>query len=89
MIIKRDRYLNQLIERRNNGLIKVITGIRRCGKSFLLFELFTEYLKENGNDQYLDFIGKFKYTSNLRPETVAQDIIQKINFNLQVMLPTY
>lgn len=48
MRIKRDRYLNQLIERRNNGLIKVITGIRRCGKSFLLFELFAEYLKENG-----------------------------------------
>ena len=44
MIIKRDRYLNQLIERRNNGLIKVITGIRRCGKSFLLFELFAEYM---------------------------------------------
>ncbi|WP_054177783.1 ImmA/IrrE family metallo-endopeptidase [Trabulsiella odontotermitis] len=46
-------------------------------------EWYKEYLKENGNDQHLDFIGKFKYTRNLLPETVAQDIIQKINFNVQ------
>ena len=38
--IKRDLYLNRLIERRENGLIKVITGIRRCGKSYLLFKLY-------------------------------------------------
>ena len=37
MIIKRDIYLNKLIDSMNNGLIKVITGMRRCGKSFLLF----------------------------------------------------
>ena len=40
--IKRDYYLGQLIQRQNNGLIKVITGIRRCGKSFLLRTLFEE-----------------------------------------------
>ncbi len=40
MIIKRDIYLNKLIDSMNNGLIKVVTGIRRCGKSFLLFSLF-------------------------------------------------
>ncbi len=39
MIIKIGLYLNKLIERKHNGLIKVITGIRRCGKSFLLFKL--------------------------------------------------
>ena len=39
MEIKRDAYLQQLIERKDNGMIKVITGIRRCGKSFLLFTL--------------------------------------------------
>ena len=48
MMIKRDIYLNRLIERQNNGMIKVITGIRRCGKSFLLFQIFKEYLLENG-----------------------------------------
>jgi predicted AAA+ superfamily ATPase len=47
MIIKRDIYLNKLIDSMNNGLIKVITGIRRCGKSFLLFNLFDEYLRSN------------------------------------------
>jgi len=48
MKIQRERYLKQLIDRMENGLIKVVTGIRRCGKSYLLFTLFTEYLKSNG-----------------------------------------
>lgn len=48
MEIKRDRYLQQLIESRQNGFIKVITGIRRCGKSYLLNVLFYHYLLENG-----------------------------------------
>ena len=46
--IRRDGYLEQLINRRENGLIKVITGIRRCGKSFLLFNLFYDYLLGEG-----------------------------------------
>lgn len=46
--IKRDEYLNRLMDRRENGLIKVITGIRRCGKSFLLFQLFYDCLIESG-----------------------------------------
>ena len=49
--IKRDYYLGQLIQRQNNGLIKVITGIRRCGKSFLLRTLFKKYLTANGVDE--------------------------------------
>ena len=47
-IIRRDHYLQKLIDRRENGLVKVITGIRRCGKSFLLFNLFYDYLIESG-----------------------------------------
>lgn len=48
MIIERNLYLNKLIERKHNGLIKVITGIRRCGKSFLLFKLFKNHLLSDG-----------------------------------------
>lgn len=48
MIIKRDYYLNQLIAGKHNGLIKIITGLRRSGKSYLLFKLFGNYLKEQG-----------------------------------------
>ncbi len=46
--IKRDNYLQKIIDRKENGLIKVITGIRRCGKSFLLFNLFYDYLIDSG-----------------------------------------
>ncbi|SFT35225.1 hypothetical protein SAMN02910301_0614 [Lachnospiraceae bacterium XBD2001] len=48
MEIKRDKYLKRLISKRNNGLIKVITGIRRCGKSYLLFNLYYDYLMQEG-----------------------------------------
>ena len=47
-VINRDLYLNQIIDRKENGLIKIITGIRRCGKSYLLFNLYYNYLLENG-----------------------------------------
>ncbi len=48
MEIRRDYYLEQLIQRKNNGLIKIVTGIRRCGKSYLLRTLFKNHLLENG-----------------------------------------
>ncbi len=51
MEIKRDVYLNKLIRKEKNGLIKVITGVRRCGKSYLLFNLFHNYLIEKGVDE--------------------------------------
>ncbi len=51
MEIQRDRYLNKLISRKNNGLIKVITGLRRSGKSYLLFKLFYNYLLKEGVDK--------------------------------------
>lgn len=47
MEIKRDYYLNKLTAKQHNGLIKVVTGMRRCGKSYLLFNLFKDYLIEN------------------------------------------
>ncbi|MFW5677167.1 MAG: ATP-binding protein [Acetivibrio ethanolgignens] len=48
MDIKRDKYLNDLVNRMHNGMIKVVTGIRRCGKSYLLFNIFKNYLLEQG-----------------------------------------
>ena len=48
MEIRRDIYLNKLISKKHNGLIKVVTGMRRCGKSYLLFNLFKEHLVEEG-----------------------------------------
>lgn len=48
MVIERKQYLDELIKKKDNGRIKVITGIRRCGKSFLLFELYKNYLLKNG-----------------------------------------
>ena len=50
MRIERNTYLNQLIESQNNGLIKIITGIRRCGKSYLLFNIYYDYLISKGID---------------------------------------
>lgn len=47
-MIERKKYLNKLINRKRNGLVKVITGIRRCGKSYLLFNIYKDYLKSTG-----------------------------------------
>lgn len=46
--IKRDMYLQKLIDRQKNGLIKIITGIRRCGKSYLLDPIYKNYLLSQG-----------------------------------------
>ena len=51
MEIKRNLYLNRLIARMHNGMIKVITGVRRCGKSYLLFNIFYKYLTNQGIDE--------------------------------------
>lgn len=51
MEIKRDLYLNKLIRKKNNGLIKIVTGVRRCGKSYLLFNLFHNHLLEEGVEE--------------------------------------
>lgn len=51
MIIPRDKYLQELKSVMHNGMIKIITGVRRCGKSYLLFELFKQSLLESGVDE--------------------------------------
>ena len=51
MVIRRDRYLERLISKQNNGMIKVITGIRRSGKSYLLFNLFYDHLLASGTPE--------------------------------------
>lgn len=67
MEIKRDRYLKQLIKKRDNGRVKIITGIRRCGKSYLLFDLYRKYLLDEGIEEkqiievQLDEIDNIKY----------------------------
>lgn len=61
MEIRRDFYLDKLIQRKNNGLIKVITGIRRCGKSYLLNTLFYQHLLDSGVPK--DHIIRFAFDS--------------------------
>ena len=51
MIIERKKYMQQLVQSKHNGLVKIITGIRRCGKSFLLFNLFKSQLEKEGIDK--------------------------------------
>jgi predicted AAA+ superfamily ATPase len=55
MEIKRDHYLQQLIDRQWNGMVKIITGIRRCGKSYLLRTLFRNYLLTQGVKRRADY----------------------------------
>ena len=59
--IKREVYLNRIIDKKENGLVKVVTGIRRCGKSYLLNTLFYNYLIESGIDK--EHIIRFAFDS--------------------------
>ena len=81
MNIKRDKYLQQLIDGQGNGLIKIITGIRRCGKSYLLFKLFTDHLLGTGiAEDHIVRIDLENYRNRaLRtPETLLQYIDSRI-----------
>ena len=54
MLIPRNKYLQELRSVMHNGMIKIVTGIRRCGKSYLLFELFKQSLLESGaNEEHI------------------------------------
>ena len=74
MEIRRDLYLNKLIKRKNNGLIKVVTGIRRCGKSYLLNNLFYNHLIESGVDA--DHIIRFAFDSADDLYLIGESLIQ-------------
>lgn len=74
MEIRRDLYLNKLIKRRNNGLIKVVTGIRRCGKSYLLNNLFYNHLIESG--VAADHIIRFAFDSADDLYLIGESLIQ-------------
>lgn len=80
--IKRENYLQKIINKKENGLIKVITGIRRCGKSYLLFNLFCDYLIKSGvdknhiitialdDDLYLEYRDPLKLSKYIREKII-------------------
>ena len=74
MEVRRDFYLDKLIKRKNNGLIKVITGIRRCGKSYLLNTIFYHHLLDNGVDS--DHIIRFAFDSADDLYLIGESLIQ-------------
>ena len=85
-VIKRDEYLGRLIDKKENGLIKVITGIRRCGKSFLLFNLFYDHLIDSGvkeeqiitialdDDLFVDYRDPDELSKYIRGKIVNKDM---------------
>ena len=82
MEIKRDFYLNKLIKRKHNGLIKVITGIRRCGKSYLLNTLFYQHLLSSGVPE--DHIIKFAFDSADDLALIGENLIKLQKENKKV-----
>ena len=84
MEIRRDIYLNKLISKKHNGLIKVVTGMRRCGKSYLLFNLFKEYLVNEGvNENHIIEIAfdSFENKKYRDPEVLFPYLMEKIADN--------
>ena len=81
MLIQRQQYLDKLIKKKNNGRVKIITGLRRCGKSFLLFELYAKYLRDSGvgEDQIiglaLDELPNARYRNPMELDKVIRERI--------------
>ena len=81
MEIKRDLYLNKLIRREHNGLIKIVTGIRRCGKSYLLFNLFHQYLLNKGikEDHIIEVaLDNIKHSELRKPKAMFEYVEKQI-----------
>ncbi|MCT4469763.1 ATP-binding protein [Mycoplasma sp. HS2188] len=82
MEVQRPRYLNQLIDKKDSGRVKIITGIRRCGKSYLLFELYRKYLLFSGVSENqiimiaLDSLKNIKYRNPIELDDYLRDKIQ-------------
>ncbi|WHF53480.1 ATP-binding protein [Mesomycoplasma ovipneumoniae] len=85
MVIKRDFYLNQIIDKKENDRIKIITGIRRCGKSYLLFNLYRDYLLSSGIKENqiitiaLDQIDNIEYRNPFRLNEYIKKKTKNIN----------
>ncbi|MHA0271283.1 ATP-binding protein [Mesomycoplasma ovipneumoniae] len=85
MVIKRDFYLNQIIDKKENDRIKIITGIRRCGKSYLLFNLYRDYLLSSGIKENqiitiaLDQIDNIEYRNPFRLNGYIKKKTKNIN----------
>ena len=90
MIIKRDRYLKQVIDKKKNGMIKIITGIRRYGKSYLLNVLFRQHLPfVLSKTRHAE---KAAYLQGLFERTYITDVIERNHLKgskdvLEVLLP--
>lgn len=81
MEIARDIYLNKLISKKNNDLIKVVTGMRRCGKSYLLFNLFRDHLKSEGvpDDHVIEMaFDSFENKKYRDPEAFYQYLVDRL-----------
>lgn len=81
-MIRRDEYLERLISKKENGMIKIITGIRRCGKSYLLFELYKKYLNSQGIDDFHIIqipLDQKAYEDYRNPNKLYEYILQNIN----------
>ena len=81
MEIKRDVYLDKLIRKKKNGLIKVVTGVRRCGKSYLLFRLFHDHLSDSGvaEDHIIEIALDDRSNKELRdPDVILKFIKESI-----------
>ena len=92
MKLERKEYLQKLIRKKDNGRVKVITGIRRCGKSYLLFELYTSYLLENGvtEDQIiglaLDEVINAKYRNPMELDKFIREQMQDPSKRYYIMI---
>lgn len=92
MEVQRPRYLNQLIDKKDNGRVKIITGIRRCGKSYLLFELYKKYLLSVGVSENqiimiaLDSLQNIKYRNPIELDNFLRDKIQNNGFKHYIFI---